>query len=174
MQLSSLEISQFIEEFSLHMRKLQIERKNALKFSLSTEQILLQWQEHFGCDATVTITIRKRFGTLSMSIALEGEKYNPLTADSDEQEFSTKLLNNLGLAPIYNYKMGINYIIFKLSRQKDNSVLVLLISVVAAVLLGILGLKFFASLASDIMTQFLVPVRTTIMNTLTAVAVPLL
>lgn len=173
MQLSSLEISQFIEEFSLHMRKLQIERKNALKFSLSTEQILLQWQEHFGCDATVTITIRKRFGTLSMSIALEGEKYNPLTADSDEQEFSTQLLNNLGLAPIYNYKRGINYIIFKLSRQKDNSVLILLISFVAAVLLGILGLKFFASLASDIMTQFLVPVRTTIMNTLTAVAVPL-
>lgn len=100
MQLSSLEISQFIEEFSLHMRKLQIERKNALKFSLSTEQILLQWQEHFGCDATVTITIRKRFGTLSMSIALEGEKYNPLTADSDEQEFSRSFLT-ISDSPLY-------------------------------------------------------------------------
>lgn len=173
MQLNSAEISQFVEDLGLHMQKSGIEHKNALKLSLSTEQILLQWQEHFGCDTTVIITIKKRLGTLNVSIALKGKECNPLKIESDGQEFCMQLLNNLGLAPSFNYKRGINYVTLKLTRQHDNSVSILLISVISSLLIGLLGLKFMPSLASDIMKQFLLPVRTTIMNTLTAVAVPL-
>lgn len=172
-RLTEAGISQLVEELSIHMKKLRIEKKNALRLSLSTEEILLVWQEHFGSDTVVSVKISKRLDNMNVSIGLKGEEFNPLTAESQDQEYCTQILNNLGLAPAFNYKRGTNYVTMKLSKQRDNSVSVLLVAVLAAALIGILGLNFSPSVSSGILTQFLVPVRTTIMHILTAVAVPL-
>lgn len=171
-QLTNIDISKFIEELDVRMQKMHIERKNALRFRLSTEEILLRWQEHFGCDTVVMTVLKKRLGVLDISISLPGEEYSPLSITSYEESFKFHLFTRLGLAPVYSYKNGINFVSLKLNKQKDNSLLFLLISVFASLAIGFLGLQFVPSLVQDILDNYLMPLRTTLLNIIMAVAVP--
>lgn len=171
-KLTNKEIANFIESLSPIMQKMRIERKNSLRLSLSLEEILLRWQEHFGNDKIVSITTKKRLGTLSISINLKGEQWNPMEMDENESDLNIPLLNKLQMAPIYLYKNGYNIVTLKLSNQKDNSVIFLLASILFAIILGVLGLKFFPDFSKNILDQFLVHIKTTIFNILIAVAVP--
>lgn len=173
-KLSNEEIVTFIDDLTPFMKKMHIERKNILKLSLALEEILLRWQKHFSSESIVCITIKKRLGILSISISLKGEQYNPFDVDENESESNIPLLSKLQLGPVFTYKKGNNIITFKLSKQRQNSVIILMGSIVLGVILGLLGLKFFPVVSKDILDQFLVPVRTTVFNLLTAVAVPLL
>lgn len=172
-KLTNTEIAGFIEELEVCMQKMRTERKNALRFRLSAEEILLRWQEHFGCEAVVTIIIKKRFGALNISISLQGEEFNPLNMTTDDEKFRLHIFNTLGLVPVYFYKSGVNFISLKLNKQEDSSILFLLISVFASVIIGFLGLRFMPSLVPTILNDYLLPVRTTLLNIIMAVAVPM-
>lgn len=171
-KLSNEEILNFIESLSPLMQEMYIERKNGLKLSLSLEEILLRWQNHFGSETIVSISIKKRLGTLTISIHLKGEEWDPISLEQSDSEFNIPLLSKLGLAPVFTYKKGNNIISLKLSKQRDNSVIVLMASILAAAILGIIGLACFPDLSKNLSNQFLIPIRTTILDLLTAVAVP--
>lgn len=172
LNLTNVEISHFIDDIQPLMQKMHIERKNALRLSLSLEEILLRWQEHFGVDVPVTVYIKNRFGTLYISISLKGDQFNPINEEQKDFNINVQLLSKLGLAPSYTYKKNANYISLKLSKQKDNSIIMLVASIALAVILGLLGINFLPSFSSNLLDQVLIPIRTTILNLLTAVAVP--
>lgn len=171
LQLNNTEISELLVEIDLHIKKVNLQKKNALRLSLSIEEVLLRLQERFGIETKVTVLIRKRFGYLDIKISLIGEEYNPLDI-YDEFDYNTQLLSRLGLSPTYTYRKGTNIVSIKISKQRDNSVVILILSILAALLIGFLGLKLFPSTLEKIIDQFLLPIRTTILNLLTAVAVP--
>lgn len=173
MQLTNVDISRFVEKLDVHMQKLRIERKSALKFRLSAEEILLHWQEHFGHDTAVSISVKKRFGSFSVSISLRGEECNPFHFESDEKAFELQILNGIGLAPVFVYKRGVNHIHLRLNESKDNSVPALLIAISAAVLIGFFSLRLLPEYIPTLLRDFLLPIRTTLLNIITAAAVPM-
>lgn len=173
-KLSNKEISNFIEGLSPLMEKMYIERKNRLRLSLSLEEILLRWQNHFGSETIVSISIKKRLGTITISISLKGEQWNPLDLDNSEAELNIPLLSKLQLGPTFIYKNGNNIITLKLSKQRDTSIIILLASILVAIVIGVIGLNFFPAFSKDILEQFLIPVKTTIFQLLTAVVVPVI
>lgn len=171
-KLTNEEILNFIEDLSPLMQKMYIERKNKLRLSLSLEEILLRWQNHFGSETIVFISIKKRLGTITISIKLKGEQYNPIDLEQSESDLNIPLLSKLQMSPSFAFKNGYNIIIFKLSKQRNNSVIILMSSILIAVILGLIGLHYFPDFSENILDQFLIPIKTTIFNLLTAVAVP--
>lgn len=172
-KLTNEDIQNFIDSLDTIMHDMHIERKNGLRLALSLEEILLRWQKHFGIETIVSINVKKRLGALSISISLKGEQWDPINSEHNELDLNNPLLNKLGLAPIFTYKKGYNIITLKLSKQRDNSIIILITSILVAAVIGVLGLNFFPAFSKSILDKFLIPIRTTILNLLTAVAVPI-
>lgn len=179
--LDAASISSIIEDMEAWMQKNQIQQTNALRLMLTMEEILLRWQACFGKEQLVNVSMGSKFGTLSLSMSLRGEPCNPLDYfdDSsvdvmqDSQDLQVQILANLGLSPIYAYRKGLNIIDLKLKRQKNSPVATLLLSILASLLLGIVGITFIPEQAAILTEQLLIPIRITLMEILMAVAVPM-
>lgn len=171
-KLSNEEILNCVEVLSLRMEEMNIERKNIIRLSLSLEEILLRWQNHFGSETIVSICTKKRLGSLTISIYLKGDECNPIDFEKNEPNLDIPLLSKLQMSPAFTYKKGENVVTLKLSKQKSKSAIILIASILVAIIIGVIGINYFPDFSQNILNQFLIPIRTTILNLLIAVAVP--
>lgn len=122
--LTNASVDEISEKVTLFLTELKTEQKNLLRLRLIIEEVLLDWQEHFSAQAVCHVKTGKRFGQPIIELEVEGERFNPLDkTDEDFGSYRSRLLANMGLAPLYSYERGRNRVVFKLKKQKANPLL---------------------------------------------------
>ena len=99
-------ISEDIQEF---LTVLGTQKKNLLAARLTMENILLDFMDHFGSDAEVTYVENNFLGKPYISISVEGEEFNPLEKDGDDEfgNWSNAIFQNADYSPSYSFDKGV-------------------------------------------------------------------
>ena len=85
-----------------------LERREALRIRLTMEELLLRVMEAQGEDpVTVTLSMKKRFGTQTILLRYGGPSFDPTRA-GEENNWGDRLLQSLGLDPVWRWQGGEN------------------------------------------------------------------
>ena len=172
--LSNENIALAIETIRDFFAAQKVEQRTALRTTLSAEEVLLKYQEHFGASMSFALQCTKRFGRAYSEITLAGESFDPF-AETEEDSVLHALLVNAGLEPAWAYRRGSNRVVFTVQGKKKISSLMQIV----IALLGGLGLGFAASFLPDgiglaLSQKLFSPVSSTIMGFLSASAMLLI
>ena len=168
------------DEIGAFLDKCKVDRKDAMRIKLAAEETLLNYQERFGEEKEVSLDCRKRLGRPRIEFSIIGERYNLFEAvntDKSEMEGSAVLhgiLTNMGIAPNWEYKNGVNLIVFTPKRKPPSQVAQLGISIVASVICGFLCMLLPDSLRLGISEELITPVFGSFMGLLSAISGPLI
>lgn len=172
--LENTSIDEVSEQTVLFLQELNMEHKNRLRIRLLVEEILLDWQEHFGAETDCRLTIGKRIGRPYLQLEVKGASFNPLEQSADAYgAYRNRLMANMGLAPSFSYENGRNVITFKMKKQKQKPLLQLIYAIVFGFLIGWLGLQMPDAIRLSILNRFLTPLYDTFFNLLAAIAGPM-
>ena len=173
--LTNASVDEISEKVTLFLTELKTEQKNLLRLRLIIEEVLLDWQEHFSAQAVCHVKTGKRFGQPIIELEVEGERFNPLDkTDEDFGSYRSRLLANMGLAPLYSYERGRNRVVFKLKKQKANPLLGLAAAVLCAAAVGVGGVWLLPeALRLSVLGNFLTPIYDTFFNILGSIAGPM-
>ena len=152
----------------------KVEQRTVLRTTLSAEEVLLKYQEHFGTETPFALRCTKRMGRAQAEILLAGESFDPF-AETEEGSVLHALLVNAGLEPAWAYRRGSNCVVFTAQGKKKISVLMQIV----IALLGGLGLGLAAAalpndLGLTLSQKLLSPISSTIMGFLSASAMVLI
>lgn len=174
--LTAESIDRIALEVEVFLRTLNAERANVLRIRLSVEEALLRWQDCFGEEAKLLLTIGSRWRTPIIVLELPGEAYDPTANSMDELgAWSENLLSEIGLAPKYAYQRGINILQFRLRRPRKNPALKLLIAVALGVFLGLAGRLLLPDGIQDLLIRTtLDPIQNVFFRALNTVAGPVI
>lgn len=138
--LEGVHIDEFSERVETYLCQIEMERQNRLRIRLSLEEALLRMRDRFGEQQPVTAFIGKRFGRLVIRLELEGDAFNPLSAEENELEnLCSSLLTAVGLSPQYSYSGHGNLLRLSLPVPGFSPATKILIGVLGGVLFGVLG-----------------------------------
>ncbi|MBR2039609.1 MAG: hypothetical protein IJ947_04375 [Phascolarctobacterium sp.] len=132
------------DEIGAFLDKCKVDRKDAMRIKLAVEETLLSYQERFGEDKEISLVSRKRLGRPRIGISIIGERFNPFEninnekAELEDSAVLHGILTNMGIAPNWEYKNGVNLIAFTPKRKPPSQIAQLGISIVAAVVCGFL------------------------------------
>lgn len=165
-------MSESIQEF---LRSLKMNEKNILWIRLSMEEMLLKWQSHFGEECACHLATGSRLGRPYLTLTLAGEEFDPSAGGEDEMDnWSERLLANLGLSPTFSYQKGTNRIQLMLNRKSRNPVVSILFAIGLALLFGFLGQLLPNSVRSYINDVVLTSVYQAFLGLLTTIAGPMI
>ncbi len=165
------EVSSDLQEF---LDSIGTQRKNAIASRLTVENILLDWQEHFGQDTVFTYTKNRFLGKPFITLSVKGEAFNPLEKDDDDfGDFSSSLIQNNDYTPSYNYSKGVNTITMRFSKKEMNPIWKLLIAIVAAVLFSLSKKAIPDSAIVFLKDNILNPLYNTFLGIMATVEIPL-
>lgn len=168
MSLCNENIALVIEEIRNFYTLQKVERRTALRMTLSAEEVLLKYREHFGTAATFTLQCTKKFGCAQAELRLAGDAFDPF-AETEENSVLHALLVNAGAEPVWAYRRGSNRVIFSAQEKKTLSTLVqILLALLSAILLGFAASFLPNGLGATISQKLLSPVSSTIMGFLSA------
>ena len=161
------------EEVGSFLTSVGVERREALRIKLGLEEMLLEYQNRFGEEASFKVRCFKRFASIKVELSVKGRVFNPLEREEDENAVYG-ILAGIGLAPSYSYRNGKNYVTFA-PRKKPLSSTVKMgaaigLSIPCGLLLSLLpdGIKAGAN------EYLLSPVGDAFMGLISAVSVPLI
>lgn len=173
-QLTNESVDEISEHIAQFLSENKTEPKNILRFRLLSEEFLLDWQEHFSSEAVCQLKMGKHFGHSYLTLELPGESFNPLVKDIENfGEYRSRLLANMGLAPLYSYDRGRNRITFKLKKPPFNPLASLGIAVVSALLVGLGGMYLPAIIRDVLLNNVLTPIYDTFFDLLGTIAGPM-
>ena len=173
-KINNLAIDEISSETEKYLTSIKMEKKNLIRIRLIIEEMLLDWQSFFSEETVCQVKMGQRFGRPYISLELEGASYNPL--DKNESEFGSykdRLMENMGLAPMYSYERGRNKVIFKFKKQKMNPLYSLAVAVAAGIGVGMAGLMLPDALRVGILDNILTPIYDTFFNLLGTIAGPM-
>ena len=120
------------------LRAMKYEEKNITIIRLSLEEYLLRWQDRFGEKANLRFFSGSRMGRPYLAFELAGEPFDPTEgADDESDNWSKRIVAELGISPIYSYVHGKNQLRLDLFRKKINPVFRILIAMTLAVACGL-------------------------------------
>ena len=128
-KLGNADITHIVEQSEAALADAGVSRQNSLRSTILLEELLLRYQERFGEDRALSFSIDRRFGSLRLRIALEGEAFNALDvtiADddlADGYDLLTYLLGGELEAPSYGYRRGRNVVTIGVRLQKRHTFL---------------------------------------------------
>ena len=136
--------SESIDRLSDRMTELFIKygqkRQVALRSRLTVEELLLRVRDRFGEDQVCAVKIHRFLGNPSIEVKYAGESFDPTSAHREDGEaWSEQILENMGLAPVWNYARGTNSLILHPPANGTKSMVFLVASIGCAVVLGLLG-----------------------------------
>ncbi len=151
-----------------------VDGRNILQIRLAVEETLLKYQEAFGTEAVFVQKHTRRFQRIRLELSLKGEQFDPFdTGEEEQSEVLRGLLANMGVAPVWQYKNGVNMILFTPKKKKRSQMVSLALSVVLALLCGGLCRFLPAGVRALIAEELIGPVFNRFMGLLSAIAGPM-
>ena len=153
------------EEIRGFLARCGIDREIGLRMGLVTEEILIALDRAYAGKAQLELTLAKRFGKPWITLVYRGPRFDHAEREGSD-EVSERILNGLGIVPIWSYRAGVNRITFRLPSAGIRTELLLAGAVLLSVLLGLCGgilpegvkafaIRYFLSPVSDIFINLL-------------------
>ena len=171
---SNAQIDQACEQVEKALVAYGVERREALRIKLTFEEILLEYQNKFGVDASFLVRCRSCFSSIRVEVTVPGESFDPMDKSSEDTVVMQELLAGLGLAPTWSYKKGKNNIVLLAKKKPLSSMVKMLVAMVLATITGFLLTLIPDNISTGIHTYFLTPVTDAIMGLISAVSGPLI
>lgn len=146
--------------------------KTVIRTVFSTEEILLQWQERFGSDASFVMKLKKRLRSVKITLECEGEEYKPVGED-ELGALGGSILSRLGMKPEYSYDGKVNTARLNLKRPALNPLVSIFLALLIGVIVGFCGMYMPHDTRRFIVDNILVPLSGTYLGVLTMIAAPL-
>ncbi|MCQ2547941.1 MAG: dicarboxylate/amino acid:cation symporter [Clostridia bacterium] len=152
------------------------DEKEINRYRLTIEECLLNWFDR-GCDGRKLVVQygKRKLREPFFELIYDGEAFNPYISEDIPSILTDKLLESLGLSPIYMYKNGLNILKFTIGDNGINSFKQLGITFALAAIVGFMGLMFMPeTVMSVINNEIITPVYDTFMNVLNCIAGPMI
>lgn len=163
--------SGYIREF---LSALKLSSRDISRYTVSAEEILLNYLEKNYGEAKIRLSVGKRFFRNFIQLEIEGDADNLYHSDTNEYSvLGNQILQSLGLSPEYSYSGGKNTYFFRIKKKSINPFLSLVISLASAILAGFGGLFIPDGARNIILDSFLVPLHDTFLNALGCIAGPM-
>lgn len=160
------------EEVGNFLSKAGVDRREALRIKLTFEEVLLEYQDRFGVDATYRLKCINRLSAIRIEIEVSGEQFNPLEIENDDRALINGLLAGIGLAPSYIYKNGKNYIVFTPKKKPMSGTVKMLVAIALSVISGLLLTLLPDEARSNLSEHLLTPVTDLFFGAIAAVSGP--
>jgi len=154
-----------------------IDRGRTQRIRLSLEEVLLRWRESDPLGGCV-ITLKRQFGNLHLEVIKQGACFDPFVSDDsgDENEISDKLISNLlanlGVGFKYSYFRDINCVSLVIKKKESESIIPLVIAIVASISLGLFLIHFAPRIAEILHDEVFTPLFDAFIGVLKAVVGP--
>lgn len=175
MKLTNEGIAEGVDELTRYYGLNKIDRTTIIQNTMSMEEFLTKYQEHFGPDCEYSLSMFKKFGTHHAKVEIKGESYDPtIIEDEDEDSFENTFFSAITHSYKYNYSKGKNCIDLFTERHHMSSIIILLITAAAAVLLGLFS-RFVLpeTISSFIAGEVIRPLSDTLVGLLGAIMGPI-
>lgn len=169
--LSNENIGEFCRKLSELYRKYNVVHTEAVTNPLYIEEVLLLYQAQNGIESKVSVTCCKSIAGIRLELRIAGAALNPLKKDDPDQEFIGMLLKKTDSTPEWNYRNNQNFITTKVNvRHRVSPMAALVLSMVFAVIAGVIC-RFTCKEAADAFaTNYLQPIFDIVISLLTGCA----
>lgn len=171
---SNTQINQACQQVEKSLLAYGVERREALRVKLTLEEVLLDYQESFGEEASFRVRCSSRFSAIRVEITVPGDPFDPMDKAEEDATLMRELLAGLGLAPTWNYRHGRNHIVLLSKKKPLSGTIKMAIAIVLSILSGFLLTLLPAGVAAGINDYLLTPVTGAITGLISAVAGPLI
>lgn len=155
------------------LTELKYEKRNKMAIRLNIENNLLSYQEKFGKDTEITLSVASRIGTPSITIEIKGEEYNPQNDDNTIGDWNNVLIQNMSVIPNITYFNNTNYIQLKLKKPTINPIIKLLLSLAVGGALAGIGFMLPNDTRALILENWLTPIYNAFLGVLSFVGLSL-
>lgn len=150
-----------------------VDRREALRIRLTFEEVLLEYQENFGEEASFRVRCSSRFSAIRVEVTVPGAPFDPMAKAEDDATVIRELLAGLGLAPTWSHRKGKNNIVLLAKKKPLSGTVKMVGAIVLAVIAGML-LNFLPDGIRTGANDFiLTPVMNAFMGLLSAISGPL-
>ena len=140
-----------------------VEKREKHRVRLAIEDLLAKIGQHSETTVSVQAGIGKQYGKWIFSLQYGGEAFDP--AGYDDDDWSERIKQNLGVTPVWSYRRNRNTITYTIKeRARHGMTLYILIAVVLAIDLGILGRTIPGDIRTGIDTVLLKPLSDAFMG----------
>ena len=179
MKLTNENIMHTAEEMEQFCGQHKVDSRQCKRISLEIEEILLNLQAHFGCEAEYYSSKKSYLGFPLLRISLQGERFDPLASDSNDEydEVMRSIIMPEDARPTWKYINGENRITVSVSRRVKRSTLFggsLLPSLLAAVIFALLCKVTPPAMETFMLEDVLTPVFSALMKLLVLVTGPVI
>ena len=172
--LSNAGIDTAADEAEQFLSEANVDGKDILRIRLAMEEALLNYQGALGENGSFSVRYVKRLGRLRIELSVPGLRYDPFAGEEEGGEILRGILAGMGVAPVWQYKNGVNQIIFTPRKRKPSQILLLALSVVLAAGCGGICTLMPEYIRSFLSVQLITPIFNTFMGLLTAIAGPMI
>ncbi len=117
-------------------------RRDVLRIRLTMEELLMKIGESGSEARRAELSLARRLGTVRLRVRYGGEKFDPTrSADNEMEELSASILSRTGFIPAWRWRSGTNELSLKVPVPGLRPEYVMLGSIAAAVLIGLLGCR---------------------------------
>lgn len=150
-----------------YLKKNKTDKQSITAIRLALEEVLITYQNKLGQDAEADFSCSKNLGRVHINISIKGPKTDPFTEISDNDQFMHNAMQRMGIAPEWSYSKNANRISFNYRLpSKLSSTAMVLIALLAGIIFGLIGNKFFPETALMIGETYLSPISSTILGLL--------
>ena len=163
------------EQVSDFLCELKLESKEIMRIRLNVENILIAWQERFGTKSIVQMSCYIRLGQPLIRLCLKGEPFDPLKVEEDEfGGWKNALFTQMETQTNYTYVRKVNTVVFRVVRPKRSPLVLLPISLLAAVVVGLSGTLLPDNIREIIAGSYIAPITSTYLDVLGFFGIPLI
>ncbi len=174
-ELSEAGIDAVSDKIRAFLSSHKFNKQEIIRYTLSIEEILLKYTEQPQHPESFTLALGTKYFNPFISLEIKGAAFNAYAGAGPEQDaLSESILSRLGLAPEYIYKGQTNIYQFRFRKKRANPVIGLLISLTAAVIVGLLG-KLLPDVTREfVLTNFFDRLHGAFLNILGCMASPMI
>ena len=169
-------IAQACESVNGFLTMNKVERAESIRLRMMLEEVLLNYQAHFGDGETFSIRNKKVLGRLQVIVSLRGESFDPF---ADEEDGDLALLRKLNADSastcVWAYRNGVNTVSFAPRQERKlSSSAKTIVAIALAVLIGLISARLPDTVREPLLEGFVSPTLSTIMGVISAVAGPMI
>jgi Na+/H+-dicarboxylate symporter len=160
------------------LEKYKVTNMDIVRAQLFVEETIVYWEKASRENEKFSISLRKRFKTITLSLNYWGEQSNPLTLPEETEESEIDLIGQnilIGLSSVtYSYDNGCNNVSYTLKEKPLNPAMTTAIALTAAIVFG-LGLQYLAPDVGTLLAKnVLTPLSSKFFGFLNAIVIPVL